>query len=261
MGFCPSMRIAGVAGAEADDAAAGRQAIDGGDAVGDHRGEPEAGHVHAGAEPHAARLLGGQGEHGPAVGPDHRAVGHPAVAVAEVLGVGDVADLVDLGRARSRSPCPRLLSAFAAKRKGARRLRGAPCRGRIGPMHGAIDVHTHILPPGWDDWAARFGGAGWPRLVGDPTGPCQLYLGATFNRNLGPDSFDPAPAHRRHGRGGDRAPGALAAAPAVLLRGRRRGRGGVRAGAERQHRRRRRPAPRSLRSGRPRCRCSRPTSR
>ena len=58
-------------------------------------------------------------------------------------------------------------------------------------MHGAIDVHTHILPPRWDDWAARFGGSSWPRLVGDPTAQCQLFLGETFNRNLGPDSFDP----------------------------------------------------------------------
>jgi aminocarboxymuconate-semialdehyde decarboxylase len=58
-------------------------------------------------------------------------------------------------------------------------------------MNGAIDVHTHILPPRWDDWAARFGGKNWPRLVGDPTTQCQLYLGETFNRNLGPDSFDP----------------------------------------------------------------------
>ena len=58
-------------------------------------------------------------------------------------------------------------------------------------MNGAIDVHTHILPPRWDDWAARFGGVNWPRLVGDPTTQCQLYLGETFNRNLGPDSFDP----------------------------------------------------------------------
>ena len=59
-------------------------------------------------------------------------------------------------------------------------------------MTGAIDVHTHILPPRWDDWAARFGGSGWPRLVGDPASSCQLFLGDTFNRNLGPDSFDPA---------------------------------------------------------------------
>ena len=39
----------GVAGAEADEAAAGGEAIDGGDAVGGHGGEAEPGHVHSGA--------------------------------------------------------------------------------------------------------------------------------------------------------------------------------------------------------------------
>ena len=56
---------------------------------------------------------------------------------------------------------------------------------------GAIDVHTHIFPAGWDDFAARYGGDRWPRLVGDPSGPCKLYIGQTFNRNLTPHSFDP----------------------------------------------------------------------
>jgi aminocarboxymuconate-semialdehyde decarboxylase len=59
-------------------------------------------------------------------------------------------------------------------------------------MTKTIDVHTHILPSGWEDWAARFGGTRWPRLVGDPASRCQLYLGDEFNRNLGPNSFDPA---------------------------------------------------------------------
>jgi aminocarboxymuconate-semialdehyde decarboxylase len=58
-------------------------------------------------------------------------------------------------------------------------------------MTGAIDVHTHILPPRWDDWTSRFGGSRWPRLVGDPGTRCQLYLGETFNRHLGTESFDP----------------------------------------------------------------------
>jgi hypothetical protein len=49
------------------------------------------------------------------------------------------------------------------------------------------------LPPGWEDYAARFGGDRWPRLAGDPASArCQLYVGATFNRHLGPESFDPA---------------------------------------------------------------------
>jgi aminocarboxymuconate-semialdehyde decarboxylase len=59
-------------------------------------------------------------------------------------------------------------------------------------MTGTIDVHTHILPAGWEDFAARHGGDRWPRLVGDPSARCQLFVGQTFNRNLGPESFDPA---------------------------------------------------------------------
>jgi aminocarboxymuconate-semialdehyde decarboxylase len=55
-----------------------------------------------------------------------------------------------------------------------------------------IDVHTHILPRGWEDFAARFGGDGWPRLVGDPATRCQLYVGSTLNRTLGPEAIDPA---------------------------------------------------------------------
>jgi hypothetical protein len=27
-----------------------------------------------------------------------------------------------------------------------------------------IDVHTHVVPTRWDDWAARFGGSSWPRV-------------------------------------------------------------------------------------------------
>src|SRR5438552_11077328 len=59
-------------------------------------------------------------------------------------------------------------------------------------MTDATDLHPHILPAGWEDFAARFGGERWPRLVGDPSAKCQLYVGATFNRNLDPNAFDPA---------------------------------------------------------------------
>ena len=59
-------------------------------------------------------------------------------------------------------------------------------------MADAIDVHTHILPPRWEDFATRFGGDQWPRLVGDPDTRCQLFIGQRFNRNLGPTAFDPA---------------------------------------------------------------------
>ena len=55
----------------------------------------------------------------------------------------------------------------------------------------AIDIHTHIFAPGWPDFAARHGGDRWPRLEGDPASGCRLFLGATFNRNLTPQAFDP----------------------------------------------------------------------
>src|SRR5262249_28059350 len=54
--------------------------------------------VPSGAEAHAPRVARGQRQHGPAVGADHLAVRDPAVGEAEILGVGDVADLVHLGR-------------------------------------------------------------------------------------------------------------------------------------------------------------------
>ena len=28
-----------------------------------------------------------------------------------------------------------------------------------------IDLHTHIVPERWEDFAARYGGGKWPRLV------------------------------------------------------------------------------------------------
>ena len=58
-------------------------------------------------------------------------------------------------------------------------------------MSDAIDVHTHIFASGWPDFAATFGGDRWPRLEGDPTTGCKLFLGTTFNRNLTPHAFDP----------------------------------------------------------------------
>ncbi len=32
-------------------------------------------------------------------------------------------------------------------------------------IHSAIDVHTHILPPGWENYGQRFGVADWPTLA------------------------------------------------------------------------------------------------
>ena len=36
------------------------------------------------------------------------------------------------------------------------------------PLRVTIDVHTHIFPSAWPDFAARYGGDRWPRLEGDP---------------------------------------------------------------------------------------------
>src|SRR3989442_12195688 len=55
-----------------------------------------------------------------------------------------------------------------------------------------MELPTQIFAPGLPVFAARFGGARWPRLEGDPATGCKLYLGATFNRNLTPHAFDPA---------------------------------------------------------------------
>jgi aminocarboxymuconate-semialdehyde decarboxylase len=58
--------------------------------------------------------------------------------------------------------------------------------------HAAIDIHTHILPPGWEDWAKRYGVSGWPalRLHGDCD--ATLYLGEKEFRRIDERSFSPA---------------------------------------------------------------------
>jgi aminocarboxymuconate-semialdehyde decarboxylase len=57
---------------------------------------------------------------------------------------------------------------------------------------GAIDVHTHILPRGWDDFLARHADPRWPRIVLEERGGCSLYRGAERDRGLTDHVFDPA---------------------------------------------------------------------
>jgi len=47
-----------------------------------------------------------------------------------------------------------------------------------------IDLHTHVVPPRWEDFAARWGGGRWPRLV--PRDACRatLMTGDTVFREL-----------------------------------------------------------------------------
>ena len=55
-----------------------------------------------------------------------------------------------------------------------------------------IDVHTHVVPPRWDDWAARFGGGKWPRLVVNDACHATIMTGDQFFRDIDDRSWDPA---------------------------------------------------------------------
>ena len=56
----------------------------------------------------------------------------------------------------------------------------------------AIDVHTHVIPPGWEDWATRFGGGRWPRLVERDACRATIMTGEQFFRDVDDRSWDPA---------------------------------------------------------------------
>ena len=58
--------------------------------------------------------------------------------------------------------------------------------------HAAIDIHTHILPPGWDDWARRFGVSGWPSCRLHDACNATIYLGEKEFRRVDERSFLPA---------------------------------------------------------------------
>jgi len=55
-----------------------------------------------------------------------------------------------------------------------------------------IDLHTHVVPEGWEDWAARFGGAPWPRLVRKDACRATIMTGDTFFRDIDDRSWSPA---------------------------------------------------------------------
>jgi aminocarboxymuconate-semialdehyde decarboxylase len=54
------------------------------------------------------------------------------------------------------------------------------------------DLHTHIVPPRWDDFAARYGGGHWPRLVVDADCRGTLMPGDKFFRAIDDRSWNPA---------------------------------------------------------------------
>lgn len=54
-----------------------------------------------------------------------------------------------------------------------------------------IDVHTHVIPPGWEDWATKFGGERWPRLVEHDACRATIMTGEHFFRDVDDRSWSP----------------------------------------------------------------------
>jgi aminocarboxymuconate-semialdehyde decarboxylase len=55
-----------------------------------------------------------------------------------------------------------------------------------------VDLHTHVVPARWDDWASRFGGGRWPRLVTKDACHATIMTGEQFFRDVDDRSWDPA---------------------------------------------------------------------
>lgn len=55
-----------------------------------------------------------------------------------------------------------------------------------------VDVHTHIVPPGWEDWASKYGGGKWPRLVQRDACRATIMTGDRFFRDVDDRSWSPA---------------------------------------------------------------------
>jgi aminocarboxymuconate-semialdehyde decarboxylase len=55
-----------------------------------------------------------------------------------------------------------------------------------------IDVHTHVVPERWEDWAARYGGGNWPRLEHREKCRATIFTGGQFFREIDHRSWDPA---------------------------------------------------------------------
>lgn len=55
----------------------------------------------------------------------------------------------------------------------------------------AIDIHTHVMPPGWEDFAARFGIAGWPWIKKHSSCSAVIMLGDREFRRVTDQCFAP----------------------------------------------------------------------
>jgi len=54
-----------------------------------------------------------------------------------------------------------------------------------------VDVHTHVVPPRWDDWAPRYGGGAWPRLESRDACHATIFTGDKFFRDIDDRSWNP----------------------------------------------------------------------
>ena len=52
------------------------------------------------------------------------------------------------------------------------------------PTLATKDLHTHLIPPGWEDWATKFGGERWPRLVERDACHATIMTGEQFFRDV-----------------------------------------------------------------------------
>ena len=55
-----------------------------------------------------------------------------------------------------------------------------------------VDVHTHVVPPRWDDWSARHTVGPWPTITHHADGRASLIVGGRAIRALAAGGFDPA---------------------------------------------------------------------
>ena len=54
-----------------------------------------------------------------------------------------------------------------------------------------IDLHTHIVPPTWEDWAAKYGGGKWPRLIHRDAERATIMTGEQFFRDIDHRAWSP----------------------------------------------------------------------
>jgi aminocarboxymuconate-semialdehyde decarboxylase len=55
-----------------------------------------------------------------------------------------------------------------------------------------VDLHTHVIPERWEDWAARYGGGRWPRLVVRDACHATIMTGDQFFREVDDRSWSPS---------------------------------------------------------------------